>query len=150
LEQGAQAMIEAGWDEEADEVLCDHRGDGFHVCDQWVKRAIGQGDWSIGDSIASMDPKDSVKGHVVVAFAGALSRAKKLKELSEWVTNHQDVLRGNTWCWGMIGHAFSFPNDDRGVVEWMHDWTNYPDAQPWMLINLALALRGLERVEEAR
>ena len=59
------------------------------------------------------------------------------------------LLRGDTRRWGMIGHALSLAQDDAVLADWMHDWSARADAEPWMLLNLALGLRGLERTDEA-
>jgi len=89
------------------------------------------------------------KRHAIEAYANALGKTEDRRGLHEWVDQYYDLLRKDTMTWGSIGSNFSAAQDDRGVVEWMNDWEDRDDAQPWMLINLALALRGLGKFKEA-
>jgi hypothetical protein len=52
-------------------------------------------------------------------------------------------LREETRDWGEIGYCFASLEDYVRAATWMHDWRQRRDLQPWMLINLALSLRGL-------
>src|SRR5260370_39483258 len=68
--------------------------------------------------------------------------------LRAWVDQYHALLCRDTMTWGSIGSNFS-GHDDEACVEWLSDWKERDDAQPWMLINLALAWRGLGRFKEA-
>ena len=51
-------------------------------------------------------------------------------------------------AWGQIGSCFSKILDDERTAAWMHDWKDRSGVAPWMLMNLSLAVRGLDRFAE--
>src|SRR5262249_34262469 len=65
------------------------------------------------------------------------------------IKRNEPFLRSDLFSWGWVGHLFSKILDDKGVVRWLTDWRDRPDAEGWMLINLALALHGLKRWDDA-
>jgi hypothetical protein len=46
--------------------------------------------------------------------------------------------------WGWTGHALLAIGKPIEAARWYADWRHRPDAEPWMLLNLALALRCLD------
>lgn len=59
------------------------------------------------------------------------------------------VFASDDAAWGEVGFALVSANRMRAVAEWLADWTQRREVQPWMLFNLCLALRHLGRYEEA-
>src|SRR5262249_61002640 len=57
--------------------------------------------------------------------------------------------RADTHAWGTVGYGSAAAGDQRAAADWLADWAGRPDARPWMLINLVLALRALGRAAEA-
>jgi hypothetical protein len=82
-------------------------------------------------------------GAVVFHSAWALARSKERDRLRAYIRRHAAALREDTNDWGNVGHCFALLEDYRQAAEWMRDWPQRTDAQSWMLINLAISLRGL-------
>lgn len=95
---------------------------------------------------AEMDRKtdgavDTLKGMV------RFSPARPLRRL---VRERREQLRSDTQLWGTVGYAMQTIRDYKSVVEWMHDWRDRPEAEGWMLVNLAEAMRARGNDAEAR
>jgi hypothetical protein len=58
-------------------------------------------------------------------------------------------LARDTRCWGQAGYAFTTLGLYKEAAAWLADWRERKDAEPWMVFNLAYALRHLGRDEEA-
>ncbi|MGI8604537.1 MAG: hypothetical protein ACR2OZ_16315 [Verrucomicrobiales bacterium] len=65
--------------------------------------------------------------------------------------NHRSLLRSSTMLWGTVGGALAVgpPANQIAAVEWMSDWENRSDLQPWMLVNLIHALDAIEGPERS-
>jgi tetratricopeptide (TPR) repeat protein len=71
-------------------------------------------------------------------------------ELTRLLRARHETLRGDTEMWGWTGYALHSLRYYKQAVEWMSDWRTRSDAESWMLVNLAEALRALGRDDEAR
>jgi len=80
---------------------------------------------------------------VVLCYARILAKARDRRRLRSCLKYYAAALREKTQYWGGAGYCLATVEDYRRTVEWMNDWSQRRDAQPWMLINLVLALRGL-------
>jgi hypothetical protein len=49
----------------------------------------------------------------------------------------------------VVGYVLTNTADWRKAAEWLADWPERPGVEPWMLINLVIALRSLGRDAEA-
>lgn len=58
-------------------------------------------------------------------------------------------LRADDRAWGNVTYAASNVGQFRRTIWWMHDWKSRAGVQPWMLLNLANALRQRGRDTEA-
>ena len=94
-------------------------------------------------------PGDSgIAGHKLIwKFPPATTPAIKSGNL---FANTPVLLNNETESWAAVGSALYDIGDLDEAVEWMSDWHVRPDVAPWMLWNLSLALRDLNREEEAK
>ena len=76
----------------------------------------------------------------------ALRRRRHLRRL---VSRERERLRSSTWPWASVGYALTTLERPRRTVAWLSDWETRPDLQPWMLLNLVVSLRALDRWPEA-
>jgi hypothetical protein len=60
-----------------------------------------------------------------------------------------EVLNSDDAAWGQVGFALSTFQKLRRAVDWMADWRQRGDVQPWMLFNYCLALRHVGRYADA-
>jgi hypothetical protein len=70
--------------------------------------------------------------------------------LQRFIHGNQERLRGGNETWGMIGYALHSLGEDDATVDWLSDWRQRENIQPWMLSNLAQPLRILQHPEMAR
>lgn len=148
LQLGVDMICQAGWSDRAQSVLEANLDLGMHVAQAWINLLLACG-YHAGARIAEMPADHQGRVHCLAAYAVALAWGKQTAALRDWVMTYQRELRASTRHWGQVGHAFSLLQEDALVVEWKQDWARRTDAEPWMLLNLVLALRGLGRDAEA-
>jgi tetratricopeptide (TPR) repeat protein len=149
LKIGVEALEEAGLGAEAEDVLHRFLGGGMTVCKQWIdlvaRRASLQ---EVRRRIGRLTPRHLCRLEVTVACADAIAETGDRTQLDDWVRENEALLRGKTWAWGQIGACYSKVLADERTTAWMHDWQERTEVQPWMLMNLSLAVRGLDRFAE--
>jgi hypothetical protein len=144
-------FVEAGWERRCENVLWKKLAIGRGVAKQWVKLTHGRLSWKpVIQRIEHLPSSDLRKPAGILAVAEALAEEGKHPRMRSLLMHHAPLLRVQTRWWGDVGHHFSLIRDDRGVVEWMHDWRKRRGVESWMLLNLGLALTGLKRWEEAQ
>ena len=62
---------------------------------------------------------------------------------------HRSWLAEDDQAWGTVGYTLTNMRRCRAVVKWLASWRDHPNAEPWMLSNLVVALRDLGRDAEA-
>ncbi len=67
----------------------------------------------------------------------------------QFIKKYPVLLNNETESWAAVGSALYEIGDIAEAVEWMSDWHVRPDIVPCMLWNLSLALRDLNREDEA-
>ena len=69
--------------------------------------------------------------------------------LRQFIASRREALRANTRLWGTVGYVLQSIRDYPHAADWLADWQHRPDAEGWMLVNLAEALRAMNRDAEA-
>jgi tetratricopeptide (TPR) repeat protein len=153
LERAFAALLDAGWAGDAAALVgkaLEAPNVNREVGSAWVRQCVARGNTSYTQYLDDLAGRGEAGRRTLVAHAVALGNAKKRRPLLGWMRTYRDLFREDTWGWGTIGYALSLADADHAVVAWMPDWAAHADAEPWMLINLVLALRGLGRLAEAR
>lgn len=106
----------------------------------WVGRQMAKGRWDLMDSLVSLPMSNGVRREAISTFLDLVGdrRAGNLV-MRDAIAKHRETLRSDTLLWGKSGYALVASGLLRETVEWMDDWRDRPDSQPWMLFNLALA-----------
>jgi tetratricopeptide (TPR) repeat protein len=81
------------------------------------------------------------EGAAALVQAAADTRSERL--FDEFRAAHAEALHGATLAWGIVGFALLQFRREREAVSWLDGWAARPDARPWMISNLAYALRRL-------
>lgn len=101
---------------------------------------------------APTDPETCLYyAYEVLSRRGPLAAWEFLREVGP-LRDAEDKIRGywlSLHTVGAAGYALTVVARHRAAIRWMSDWEQREDAQPWMLINLAIALRAHRRVAEA-
>ena len=91
--------------------------------------------------LTSLPERNELWRRSVNAFMEALVKAGEKHRTRQFINNSEKALREHVQTWGTAGYILFSIGDSRKAVEWMADWQNRKDLEPWMLWNLTLALR---------
>jgi tetratricopeptide (TPR) repeat protein len=153
FQQAIEAMEKAGWKAAVDATL-DTAVDDEHavalVGRLWMERHAEYDDDACERRLDELLQRGDIGDEALVARLEVLARSKDVKRLFAFIEKYRQDLRASTENWGKTGWAFTHNEAFGRAAEWMSDWEDHDDAQSWMLINLAIALRSLERDDEAR
>lgn len=117
----------------------------------WVERNARRRRWThIVNKFDNLFARGAIGRSAAAAYLRKLAHNKQRNLLNSFLRKHETMLRTDAETWGLGGFALLTAELAPQCVNWLHDWRERPDAAPWMLLNLALALRDLGRREEAR
>jgi cellulose synthase operon protein C len=83
------------------------------------------------------------------AYLEVSAQAKAVEQVRQFIKKYPVLMNNETESWAAVGSALYEIGDVVEAVEWMSGWHVRPDLAPWMLWNLSLALRDLNREAEA-
>jgi hypothetical protein len=144
---------EAGWQESGEETLrqaLDGEKVGAFTGEHWLRLRTARNLWLSAEEVDGWAERGPAGVSVLVGHALALGRAGRGPEISEMLELHDYLLREETYSWGRIGRALMLAGDFTAATEWMRDWNERRGLKPAILLDLALAFRGLDRDPEAR
>src|SRR5688500_8437006 len=72
-----------------------------------------------------------------------------VETLKAFVQRNDSWMRNTTFTWGTAGYVLCAARDYRGTTEWMADWRERSDAEPWMLVNAVEGFQATGREREA-
>ncbi len=154
FDEALQALTGAGCGEDAERVLRESVGgeEGNPLAGEILaQRRAARGAWFSDKELESLAAEGEAGRAVLIEYAVALGRAKQQPCLLALLRQHGDLLRADGHGWGQMGHALALTDKDADelIVDWQRDWEQQADAEPWMLLNLAVSLRAVGRAEEA-
>jgi hypothetical protein len=115
----------------------------------WIERQLEAKEYSCADRIEELLRRGPIGEEALLAYLETLARKRDGERLGPFIERFREALSADTAKWGKVGWALTRTDAYERAVEWMADWENRPDAGSWMLINLAISLRALERDAEA-
>ncbi|HYD42599.1 MAG TPA: tetratricopeptide repeat protein [Anaeromyxobacter sp.] len=151
----AEAFDGAGWGDELAgallPALADPAAQGG-AGELWVQRVVAGARW--GEGNGTLDALlDGPHTPAVIAAVGQwvqeLGGAGRAGEVARWKARRAAALRSDDWLWGCFGYALVSVARYAEAVAWLGDWRARARVAPWMLVNLAQALRDLGRSAEA-
>ncbi len=148
-----EAFVKAGWKKQAEAIYLDalDRPEPLaQVAVLWINRRSARGDHRRHKTLDVLFASGSEAGRrAMVAYLNGLASAHKGDRVLACARKHREGLIQDVICWGSVGYALSSSLRYRRAVRWLQDWENREGLQPWMLINLVIALRSLGRDAEA-
>ncbi|HTN74105.1 MAG TPA: C39 family peptidase [Pirellulaceae bacterium] len=115
----------------------------------WAQLAVERGDRGCEAKLQELTAKGEIGELATYVYVEALLKANNSKQLAAFIKRHHAWLRTSTMCWGAVGYALAGLRDHAEGAKWCSNWRDYKDAEPWMLVNVAEALRGVSRDAEA-
>ncbi len=153
LESTVSLLLEAGWAGSIDEVLRSALDDpkvNPLLGKLWAERSIARRDWSDVKLLESLLERGAVGQQALEAWVRGLGQAQQSWKLRRCLRRFEKSLRASTSCWGIAGYALTSIRHFAAAADWCRDWAERTDVQPWMLLNVVIAMRSLGRHEEAR
>lgn len=71
------------------------------------------------------------------------------RRVDRFIREHREGLRSRDETWGTVGYALYTMKRSRQVVEWLSDWRDRAEVEPYMLNNLFFSLQDTGDREEA-
>jgi tetratricopeptide (TPR) repeat protein len=152
MHKALEVLGEAGWGDEADATLVGllAESEAPPVLGRlWVERALARKEWDCVEQFETLLDRGDLGHEALWAYVDALGEPEHKARLAACVQRFGEALRAKTRGWGKAGCALTGAEEFKLASAWMHDWRDRAEAEPWMLINLAIALRSIERDDEA-
>ncbi len=153
FDEAVSAMAEANWNEIVDRVLDETLAlpaANPLVGAMWAERLTARrGFRRCRKRLETRPEKGELWHEASIAYLDALAKAQKRRLALHFIWQHQHQLRSKTFTWGQVGYVLLSLEEIEATIKWLADWPNRLDAAPWMLWNLALALRLANREQEA-
>ena len=149
LQRAVRAMLKPGWGDVVEQAL----GTALRAPATanpeagaaWVRVRAERKEWKgLAKTIREL-PEGEFARHVRGAYLTALTERKVSINVIFFIWRMRKALRADTTGWGQAGYALTGCELHRRAVRWMADWQARPDAEGWMLVNLASSLRALRR-----
>ncbi len=151
LTQAADVFLDAGWAADLARGLAPQlSGPEAGVAKAWVRALDRINSTRMVTAIAERLDRGDVSPACLIGVLDGLIAVKQSKLISGVVSRYEAAYRASTWTWGSVGRVYSQIHDDTRAATWMSDWEEREQPESWMLINLAMSLRGLRRDAEAR
>jgi len=115
----------------------------------WARRFAERSAWKYRKELYKLDPLAPIGVRARIAYIETLGNLKKPGYLRSLIRRERAWLLEHAPAWGSVGYSYVQMRRYRAALHWLQSRQNRPDAQPWMLQNLALALRRVGRDKEA-
>jgi tetratricopeptide (TPR) repeat protein len=150
LAQAADIFLQTGWAKAlADDLAGRLALDDTAVGTAWVRALSSAGGFRWRRALLRRLDAGDVSGACLSGICDGLLLVKQRPLINKVVAKCEARIRSHNWSWGNVARIWCDHCEDARVVEWMADWTERQNLEMWMLVNLALSLRGLGRTEEA-
>jgi cellulose synthase operon protein C len=146
------AMIEAGWQSDAEQVMDEVIRGGsahFNVFRRWGHLLGLRQDQESIARLRELAEQSADGRHATHGYVDGLFDAKADRAALRFLRDQADWLRKWTFTWGVGGYVLTRLRRYREGAKWHADWRQRQDAEPWMLVNLIESLRAVRRDAEA-
>jgi hypothetical protein len=152
LQSARDAMVAGGWVLDTIRVLekaLEESTPNEHVGPVWAQTCVRTHSWHVGPRLGALHAGGKLDERSIAAYLEALGDGRERTGFRRFQRRHEALLRKSTNLWGWTGYVLMRLNKTCEVARWLADWRDRADAEPWMLLNLVLALRRLHREAEA-
>jgi tetratricopeptide (TPR) repeat protein len=153
IEAVTKAMREAGWIGAAEQVFnkaLESPNVNPQVATLWVKCCVALERWQPCQMrLNALHQHGKVGQRAIATYVDALARAGQTQRLYRYINSARQSLRDDSYTWGSVGWALLTASEFHAVTRWLSDWQERSDLKPWMLSNLAEALRAIKRDKES-
>jgi tetratricopeptide (TPR) repeat protein len=114
--------------------------------DRWIQRGK---DGRCPQRLDKSSEKTAVWQRAAATYLEKAPPDARLANAYPFIQNHAAALRADNETWGLVGYTLYEMGRYQETVAWLSDWHSRGPLGSWILWNYALALRMLERHEEA-
>lgn len=158
LDQAVAANEDDRWQKIVDEVLetfLDTAQANTNAAILWIERCASRKQWERCqgwlEALAAAGPELEERWRKAsIAWLGTLAEGRQKHRLRSYVETYRAALHADDKAWAQVGYNFYEIGDVRTALDWMRDWQKRTKLEPWMLWNLALALRQNKHERESR
>ncbi len=159
LDQAVAASEDDRWQRTMDEVLetfLDTLQANTNAAVLWVERCAKGRDWAkCQGRLESMPQRGELWLRASLAYLEVLAEARQKHRFRQYVAAYRTELRNDDKAWAQVGYNLYELGELRASLDWLSDWQQRAKLEPaklepWMLWNLALALRQNKREDESR
>ncbi|WP_422931118.1 C39 family peptidase [Singulisphaera sp. PoT] len=108
----------------------------------WVEHWTERKHWKTAKRLDSLAGRGELGGQILAAYLNFLGNAKWERRILACLRRYEQAIRANTHAWGTVGYALTSVHKYDETIAWMSDWDDREGLQPWMLMNLVIALRN--------
>jgi hypothetical protein len=145
-------MVSVGWQNAVNNILEDVlSNENIHpqVGAEWIKLCTSRGDWRCSNRLAGLIEQGEVGLKAMEAYIDAIVQSYFKSHLRQFIDKNRNILQKSTFAWGSAGFGLTAMHEYKPAARWHADWSERPDATPWMLLNAVEAFRALKRDSEA-
>ncbi|MBP6820691.1 MAG: tetratricopeptide repeat protein [Acidobacteria bacterium] len=102
-----------------------------------------------GQKLKALPERNELWRRAVNAYLEALEKAGEKHKARQFMLSLEKPLRDHNQTWAHVGFIWLSLGNSRKAIEWLADWRNRERVEPWMLWNLALALKKEHRDRES-
>jgi tetratricopeptide (TPR) repeat protein len=151
LSHAADTFLQAGWGEAFIEDLSRWlTGDEVAVGTAWVRAVAQLRPAGLPNELARRLDAGNISTQALIGICDGLILFRRKDLFALVVERCAEPLRADPIAWANVGRIWCEVRADARAADWMSDWQRRENLESWMLINLAMALRGVGRDEEAR
>ncbi len=153
IAQGVEADMETDWgaivDQVVAETLSSPQANPF-VGVVFAERCAQSRRWEIcRQRLLALPERGELWRRAVVTYLEELAKAGEKHRVRQFIAEARNDLRQHIQTWGNVGYVLLNMGDRLATIDWLSDWRERKDAESWMLWNLSLALRNVERVSNS-
>jgi cellulose synthase operon protein C len=153
LHAATKAVIEVGWTQTAQNLLHQNLSQSEahpEVGACWVRCCIALNQWRECLSVLqALSLQDVLEQRASVYFLQEATELEQYSQINAYLKTSEQVLQRHSKIWGMVGYCLYRQGKYQRAIQWLSDWEQREAVESWMLINLVLALRQLNRHQEA-
>lgn len=111
----------------------------------WIEILTSRGRfWRAGRRVTRLLDLGAAGAKAASRYLDALGEARASWRLRWFLWRAGDRLKSDAEVWGTVGFALVSVDGAARAIDWLSDWKTRDGVRPWMILNLALALRDRE------
>lgn len=108
----------------------------------WVRTQFAMQKPNCQEKVVSLLDRGPLGEKALYAWCEIVSKFGMINEFRDLLNQFGTQLSNNTFAWGCVSLAWTVFRNWTEALPWARNWRDHPDAQPWMLVNIAEIFRA--------